>query len=103
MEEGDVVQTPWLLFRRQGRPLHLSLDSLESVCKLLEEILDYTLVVVAPAEDVIQGGEAVCLATLLLMIELFGVEFVIADNTPVVICGVHGEARSKSAVDPDNH
>ena len=71
--------------------------------ELFEEVLDHALVVVAPAEDVIQGGKAVSLTAFLLMIELHGVELVTADNAPVIAGGVHGEAWSQRTVDADNH
>ena len=61
--------------------------------ELLEKILDYSLVVVAPAENVIERGEAVSLTSLFLMVKLFGLKFVIADDSPVVARGVHGETR----------
>ena len=49
--------------------LHLALHSLESMRELLEEILDDSLVVVAPAKNVIERRETVGLAALLLMVE----------------------------------
>ena len=42
--------------------------------ELFEEVLDDALVVVAPAEDVVQRGKTVRPAAFLLMIELFEVE-----------------------------
>ena len=72
--------------------LQLPIHSLEAMCKLLKKILDDALVVVAPAQDVIERGKAVSLASLFLVIKLFGVELVISYNTPVVACRVHWEA-----------
>ena len=72
--------------------LQLPIHSLEAMRELLEEILDDALVVVAPAKDVIERGKAVSLASLFLVIKLFGVELVISYNTPVVACRVHWEA-----------
>ena len=72
--------------------LQLPIHSLEAMRKLLKKILDNALVVVAPAQDVIERGKAVSLASLFLVIKLFGVELVISYNTPVVACRVHWEA-----------
>jgi len=83
--------------------LHLALRSLEAVRELLEEILDDTLVVVAPAQDVVERREAVGLAGLFLVIELFGLEFVIADHAPVIASRIHWEARCQGSVDANNH
>ena len=69
--------------------LHLTFHSLESVRKLLEKILNDTLIVVAPAQNVVQRRKAMCLAGFFLMIELFGVELVIADHAPVITGSVH--------------
>src|SRR5580692_1401481 len=83
--------------------LHLAVYSLKSVRQLLEEVFDYALVVVAPAEDVVESGEAVRLAALLLMIELFGIELVGAHHAPVVIGHIHRETRRQRPVDTDDH
>ena len=64
--------------------LHLPFHSLEAMCELLEEILDDALVVVAPAENVIERRKAMRLASLFLMIKLLRVKSVIAYNAPVV-------------------
>ena len=70
---------------------------------LLEEVLDHTLIVVAPAKNVVQRGEAVSLAGLFLVIKLLGFEFMIADDAPVVARRVHGKARREGSVDADDH
>jgi hypothetical protein len=73
------------------------------VSELFEEVLDHALVVVAPAKNVIQRGKAVRLAAFFLMVELFGVELVVADNAPVIARGVHGEARRQRPIDANDH
>src|ERR1700761_133586 len=85
------------------RGLHLTLHSLESVGQLFEEVLDDALVVVAPAENVIQGRETVSLAALLLVIELLRIELVATHNPPVIVSRVHREARRQRSVDANNH
>lgn len=82
---------------------HLTFRSLESVRELLEEIFDDALVVVAPAEDVVECREAMGLTSRLLMVKLFGLEFVVADNTPVVTRCVHGETRREGSVNTNDH
>ena len=72
--------------------LHLAFRSLEAVRKLLEEILDDTLVVVAPAQDMVKRRKAVGLASLFLVVELLGLEFVITDHAPVIASRIHREA-----------
>ena len=71
--------------------------------ELLKEILDNALIVVAPAEYVIQRGEAVSLACFFLMVKLLRFEFVVADHTPIVVGGVHRKTRRECAIDTDNH
>ena len=71
--------------------------------KLLEEVLDHTLVVIAPAKDVVERGEAMRLTGFLLMVKLLRFEFVISDYTPVVARCVHRETRSKRSVHADDH
>jgi hypothetical protein len=83
--------------------LHLAFRSLEAVRKLLKEILDNTLVVVAPTQDVVERREAVGLAGLFLMVELLGLEFVIADHAPVIAGRIHREAWCQSSIDANNH
>ncbi len=67
--------------------------SLESVCELLEEVFDDALIVVAPAQNVVQRRKAMSLAGFFLVVELPGLEFMIAHHTPVVAGRVHREAR----------
>src|SRR5580698_54734 len=83
--------------------LHLTFHSLTAVCELFEEILNDALVVVAPTQDVIQCRKAMGLAGFLLMIKLLGFELVIADDAPVVACGVHREAGSERSIDANDH
>jgi len=83
--------------------LHLALRSLEAVRELLEEILDDTLVVVAPAQDMVECRKAMGLASLFLVVELLGLEFVIADHAPVIACRIHREAWCQSSIDANNH
>src|SRR6185437_5465601 len=84
-------------------PLHLACHSLESMCKLLEKVLDHALVVVAPAQDVIQSREAIGLTALFLMIELTRFKLVVTDYAPVITCGVHGETWGERAVHANDH
>src|ERR1700733_12771001 len=83
--------------------LHLSVRSLEAVSELLEEIFNDALVVVAPAQDVIERRKTVGLAGLFLVIQLFGVELVIADYAPVIARRIHRKARCESSIDTDDH
>src|SRR5260370_40333379 len=83
--------------------LHLALHSLEAMGKLLKEILDNALVVVAPAQDVIKCRETVGLAGLLLLVELFGFKLVVADDTPVIACRIHGETRRQRSINANDH
>ena len=83
--------------------LHLAFRSLEAVRELLEEIFDNTLVVVAPAENVVQRRKTVGLAGFLLVVELLGIELMISDYAPVVARGVHREAGRECTIDPDDH
>jgi len=73
------------------------------VGKLLKEVLDHPLVVVTPPENMVQRREAMSLARFFLMVELFRIKFMIANHTPVVACGVHGETWSERSVDADDH
>ena len=83
--------------------LHLSLHSLEPVSQLFEEVLDHALVVVTPAQNVIQRRKAMRLTALLLMVELFSIKFVTSDDAPVVARRVHRKAGRQRAVNPDDH
>ena len=82
--------------------LHLTGNSLETVSQLFEEVLNHALVVVAPAEDVIQRREAMRLAALLLMIELLCIKLVAAGYAPVIARRVHRKARRQSPIDADD-
>src|SRR5271168_5026227 len=88
---------------RDGSGLHLSGHSLKSMCELLEEILDDPLIVVAPAQNVVKRGKAVGLAGFFLVVQLLGLELMIADHAPVIARRIHREARGKSSVDADDH
>ena len=88
---------------RDRRALHLPARSLEAMSELLEEIPDDTLIVVAPAQDVIERRKTVGLAGLFLVVQLFGVELVIDDYAPVIACRIHRKARCESSINPDNH
>lgn len=71
--------------------------------KLLEEVLDDTLVVVAPTQDVIKSGKTMGLAGFFLMVKLLRVELVISDYAPVVARGIHRETGSERSVNTDDH
>ena len=62
--------------------------------ELLEEVLDDSLVVVAPTEYVVERGKTMSLASFFLMVQLFGVESVIANHSPVIARRVHRETGS---------
>ena len=83
--------------------LHLAFRSLEAVRELLEEILDDSLVVIAPAEDVIERRKAVSLTRLFLVVELFRLEFVITNHTPVITGRIHRKAWCQGSIDANNH
>ena len=85
------------------RKLHLPLHSLEAVRKLLEEVLNDTLVVVTPTQDVIESGKTVGLAGFFLMVKLLCVELMVTDYTPVVARGIHRETGSERSVNTDDH
>ena len=73
------------------------------MCKLFEEVLDDPLVVIAPAQNVVKRGKAVGLAGFFLVVQLLGLEFMIAHYAPVIARRIHREARGKSSVDADDH
>src|ERR1700760_3713780 len=72
--------------------------ALETVFRLLPDPPDDALIVVAIAEVVVEGGEAVLLACLLHVLELVDVEVPAVDVAPVIARGVHGEAGRDGAV-----
>ena len=74
------------------------MHSLEAMRELLEEILDDALVVIAPAQDVIESGKTVGLAGLFLVVKLFRIELVVAHHSPVIASRIHWETRSRGSV-----
>jgi hypothetical protein len=73
------------------------------VGELLKEIFNDPLVVVAPAQNVIESRETMRLTRFFLKVELSGFELVVADHTPVVAGGIHREARRKRTIHADDH
>ena len=66
--------------------------------RLLKSPGNHAHVVVAITENVITGRQAMRGALLLHLVELFRVKLMIADDTPIVRCRVHGEAWRQRAV-----
>src|ERR1700679_552587 len=73
------------------------------MCELLEEVFDDPLIVVAPAQNVVKGRKAMRLASFSLVVELFGLELVAADHTPVVTRRVHRETGRERAIHTNDH
>src|SRR6201987_5844827 len=83
--------------------LQLPFHALKSVRQLFEEVLDHPLVVVAPAENVVECREAMSLAALFLVIQLLRIEFVVAYHSPVVAGRIHRKTWSQRSIHPDDH
>src|SRR5579871_5531203 len=86
-----------------GMALQLPIHSLETMRELFEEIFNDALVVVAPAKDVIERGKTVSLASFFLVIELFRVEFVVPNDTPVIACCIHRKTGSQRSINTNYH
>ena len=90
-------------------PHRVSRDVLEAsrcpfkpVHRLLQRPFNYPGVVIAIAKDIVACRETVLGALDLHLIELFNVELMVFDRSPVMRRGIHWKARCKSSVSPDN-
>src|SRR5580704_3030573 len=89
--------------------LHLSDELLKASCCALEAVqglfpkpLHHASRAVAVSDVVPQRRKAIRLAALFHIRELLDIELLISDGAPVVVCVVHGKARSDCPVGSNN-
>ena len=70
--------------------------------KLCPDVFDYTSIVIAVRESVVESREAVPLALFLRARQFFGVELRHVEVSPIKRGGIHGETWSDGAVPADN-
>src|SRR5215469_11810866 len=73
-------------------------DALEPAHSLLEQPSDHTGVVVAVADDVVQSREAMRLAGLLHLLQLFPFKAGLLRRSPIVIGCVHRKTGGEGAI-----
>ena len=89
--------TTVLVFETPRSAFHLVLDQIRP------HELDHASIVVAVCKIVVQGREAMLLASLLHARELTVFKFVMIDVSPIVGRSIHRKTRSHSSIGPNDH
>src|ERR1700748_1573024 len=77
----------------------IAFDSPEPVLCQLHHPVDYTAIVIAERQDVVQRREAGRLPLLLHLLQLLRIELVVLNRSPVIAGRVHREAWRQCAID----